>query len=269
MKMRSSTADFISLLILNTNLGSTRWNKKTDLTKVYSYLSGLPDKIFKDIVSDPMWNRYPSYVYSSAPNKTLLFGSDVAQLTKQILLSNSFSKKKILLANSVGLFAIYTLDYVAYGTEKKRLASRVFSMKDLRLRKRALKALSSDVLKRLLAQEKNSTIREMIIAKIGPTNVGEKIISKIMTDNPQAFKDHGWNTRNLFLAAASTNLNFIKRFIDFCHEQEISLSHWSATCVIESFLQQCSDTDLIFYANLGALADRKEIKAMISHRLSE
>lgn len=145
--------------------------------KLASYLSSLSSKDFKALISDRYWNTYPTYCYVRTNSDTgrgyypILF-----RATRYLIYSNS-QLKKLILNFSTGIFRIFAIQ-VCLGNDRVVAARKALKQSDSRARKRAAKLLPIRDIKIHYHLEKNSSIREIIVNRIGFIEMAEMEESK-------------------------------------------------------------------------------------------
>lgn len=151
---------------------------------VVNHLVSLPLSDFKALISDPFWNSYPLNSWGAWPqptdpnyvNKKGFYGLISLAVKNLVYIKEDY--RKILVSSSTGVFHIATIDK-CLAADKLKAAKRGLSSPDSRIRKRAA-ALSSvkDIAARL-PLEKDPTVREKIIKRIGYLNCIEEAVKPI------------------------------------------------------------------------------------------
>lgn len=131
--------------------------------RINPLFDGLSNKDIKDIFSDPYWNRYPTWTYSSNTDKDKRHGFLIYQLVRDII-KYSTPQKELLLKYSTGIFLKIAISMVS-PFERKALVNRAAKSKDARVRKQAAKLLPvKNAL--IFLNDKNSSVRQSVKSRL-------------------------------------------------------------------------------------------------------
>lgn len=151
---------------------------------VVNHLVSLPLSDFKALISDPFWNSYPLCSWGSWPqptdpnyvNKKGFYGLISLAVKNLVYIKEDY--RKILVSSSTGVFHIATIDK-CLAADKLKAAKRGLSSPDSRIRKRAAALCSVKDIAARLPLEKDPTVREKIIKRIGYLNCIEEAVKPI------------------------------------------------------------------------------------------
>ena len=273
--MRQETLDFIGVIKSSCeNLTTSRWARKYNQDKITNYLlSDISKTSLTNIISDPFWNKYPTYQYRNDCDITYSFSGPIKIAINDILLLNKENYTDIFISKSVGLIALYATDML-YGPKKLKIAKRGIKLSDSRVRKLSARIVPSSFLEKYAGKEKNASVRKVMFTRLGSYGVSKSIIKDMMKNNTKVFSSSYYENQLLFKAAASLDKDFIKEFLDFCQEADVfsSVPNWVFTPIVNSFFQQCSNTDVLFnqdsFSSMNSLSEGQRISKIISKRIS-
>lgn len=148
---------------------------------VVNHLVSLPIKDFRALISDPFWNSYPLYSWGIWPqpkdpnyvNKKGFYGLILLAVKNLVYIKEEH--RKLLVSASTGVFHIATIDE-CLASDKLKAAKRGLSSSDSRIRKRAASLCSIKDISARLPAEKDPTVREKIIKRIGYLNCIDEAI---------------------------------------------------------------------------------------------
>lgn len=273
--MRQETLDFIGVIKSSCeNLTTNRWSRKYNQDKIRNYLiSDISKTSLANIISDPFWNKYPTYTYRNNRDVIYSFSDAIRIAINDILLLNKENCTDIFISKSVGLIALYTTDML-YGPKKLKIAKRGIKLSDSRVRKLSARIVPISFLEKYAGKERNASVRKVMFTRLGSYGVSKSIIKDMMKNNTKVFSSSYYQNHLLFKTVASLDKDFIKEFLDFCQEADVfsSVPSWVFTPIVNSFFQQCSNTDVLFnqdsFSSMNSLSEGQRISKIISNRIS-
>jgi len=273
--LRQETLDFIGVIKSSCeNLTTNRWSRKYNQDKIRNYLiSDISKTSLANIISDPFWNKYPTYCYRNNCDVIYSFSDAIRIAINDILLLNKENCTDIFISKSVGLIALYTTDML-YGPKKLKIAKRGIKLSDSRVRKLSARIVPISFLEKYAGKERNASVRRVMFTRLGSYGVSKSIIKDMMKNNTKVFSSSYYQNQLLFKTVASLDKDFIKEFLDFCQEADVfsSVPSWVFTPIVNSFFQQCSNTDVLFnqdsFSSMNSLSEGQRISKIISKRIS-
>lgn len=140
------------------------------------YLDKLSKIALNKLISDPYWNKYPSWKRAAddAPIDMKPYGIHLNRIVSQIFakkiyLASAFSQK------AEGVLLAYTMDY-SVGDQRIKSAKRALKSVDLRCRKRAAKILPLNSLKKMI-NDPNADVRRLVFKRIGLDNCAKDFVN--------------------------------------------------------------------------------------------
>jgi|TARA_R110001583_G_scaffold16234_35_gene66446 hypothetical protein len=260
-RARRETNKFIDYVDSNCKTRTNnRWNKYTfDVDKAYSYFVSLPDKGKRSVVSDKIWNKYPSYCNSTNVSSRRMLGPLIAGVVNRISYS-SISGFDVLLKHSAGLFASETLSN-SYGSQRIRAAKRLSTSPDVRVRRRCAKIVPVSYLKKM-SKDSQESVRNIVINRLGIDNCSDLFLN----DNGNWIREQAIQHSDIdsfdyisFIESAILNLKSY-------NSQDIQRGvGWRDKTVIRSILRRMPAEELLYYLDSGKLDEKSE--EIISGRL--
>lgn len=244
--MNKHTRSFLEYMLDNECVGY-HWGERSEkIDKTIEYLDSLSKSAIRQIVSDPYWNRYPSYKhYVRAPVAREVirrkpFGSHLRQVFRKIFdTENELSS--LLIRHSQGLFLAYTMDNIS-GKDRLRVARRARRSMDSRVRKRAAKILPVSQLNELRF-DSDSSIKRTVINRIGIDNCAKDYIND----------KNRYLQANAIEAAPLNSFNYkehLDNFLEFHMERK--LSPWAPEVrIVKSIIKRMDPEELLVYINLS------------------
>tara|TARA_R110002020_G_scaffold50716_6_gene143196 strand:+ start:49189 stop:49974 length:786 start_codon:yes stop_codon:yes gene_type:complete len=162
--MRKITSNFLDAMP-KTITTSNGWYNRYNEDLLFDMISSYDKKLIKSLVSDPYWNKYPSYTYGKGGPRS--YGPAVHSLVRVVSM-RSQELLSVILKNSAGYFLCATLD-TSSGKERISAARRAKKSKDVRARKRAAKILPVKSI-RSMSCDKDAGVRNIVIKRVGIDN---------------------------------------------------------------------------------------------------
>tara|TARA_B100000131_G_C18116377_1_gene611432 strand:+ start:161 stop:958 length:798 start_codon:yes stop_codon:yes gene_type:complete len=164
--MRKETRLFLTKIPdYSVNNSSSSWYRRYDTESIFELFMSYGEAKISRIVSDPYWNRYPSY--TSGYTGIRSYGSTIHNVITLISV-RSPEVMSIISSKSVGYILCCSLD-VTNGKSRINAAKRAKKSKDTRARLRAAKILPVRLI-RSMHSDKSSSVRNAVIKRIGLDN---------------------------------------------------------------------------------------------------
>jgi len=257
--MRKAAYNFLDA-IPKTISTSNGWYNRYNEDLLFDLISSYDKKIVKSLVSDPYWNKYPSYTYGKGGPRS--YGPAIHSLVRVVSM-RSQELLSVILKNSAGYFLCASLD-VSCGKERILAARRAKKSKDVRARKRAAKILPVKSI-RSMSCDKDAGVRNIVIKRVGIDNCYEDFIN----DNDQ------WISTQAKICLSTDGMSN-------CKEQVLALVEspgrsWSDERFAKRLISLLPKEDLLYLLNIklnientrpGLSSFPNDIEKIISSRLN-
>jgi len=198
------------------------WSKTYhNVSSIYDYWDSCSLAERKRIISFKSWNYYPTEVYGLKPRTPKVYGPILWDLIRYRIL-HSTEDKKLLIRHSEGLIALIAFEYVS-AKEKIRMAKRLITSKDKRLKNRAASILPINQIRSAL-NDSDWSVRNKAIKRIGFENCYKEFIPESLLSLPSTYRL--WHTRQAMNMATYEE---VKHLID---ELDDNVSDWIAAALI-------------------------------------
>lgn len=145
--------------------------------KLAAYISSLSKKDFKALISDRYWNTYPTYCYiKSGIDSGRGYYHLIFRAIRHLIYSSSHHKNAVI-NHGTGIFRMFAIQ-ICLGNDKVVAAKKSLVQGDSRARKHAARILPIGDIKKHYHVERDSTIRTIIVNRIGFVEMAEMEESK-------------------------------------------------------------------------------------------
>lgn len=257
--MRTETKSFLEYIHSKDKKESNHRYNNINPGEVTDWLLRIDDVSFSRMISDPFWNRYPSFTYSKVDPKSLKrFGIEISQVIRQLIMMNSGNKNNLLIKKSTGFIAQSCMHYFL-GKNKVALANRVINTSDVRVRRQAASVVPNKTLKKAMLTEKDSTVLKIIFNRIGYQNIeqqeSEKIIQNLSKQSYYA---------KILISKLLSNMESSKISDLTLKDFENPRLSYYKNSVLESILQKSSNSELLFF--LGIISDSSGLPKQVARK---
>ena len=239
--------------------GRSHWNpiKFQTIDPLISVWDSMSKRKKINLLKDSRWNHYPLASYTSTSPKK--YGSAIQEFVLR-LLDKGGDDKSILESHSVGVFAIHAIDNSSSSVRRK-MAKRLRSSKDTRLRTRSVKILPISSMPYFL-KDPCYRVRSHAITRLGFDNCYKEFLPS--DDSEPKDRERWWFNWFQTKAVRLAEVNEVESLMPILSEDNPEEKLNPRT--IEALLKKIPREDIIFYLQNSKLSPRAE--KIISRKLS-